>query len=43
MAADVKKMKAALKKGANINWQNPSNLNSPANVAAWRPVSNNLF
>ena len=34
-AGDEKKMKAALKKGANINWQNPSNLNSPAHVAAW--------
>jgi ankyrin repeat protein len=40
MAADVKKMKAALKKGANINWQNPSNLNSPAHVAAWMGKSN---
>ena len=28
-------MKSSLKRGANINWQNPSNLNSPAHVAAW--------
>ena len=40
MHADVKGMKKALKKGANINWQNPSNLNSPAHVAAWMGKSN---
>tara|TARA_B100000780_G_scaffold86690_1_gene59599 strand:- start:2173 stop:2700 length:528 start_codon:yes stop_codon:yes gene_type:complete len=34
---DIKKMKKALKKGgpAVLNWQNPSNMNTPAHVAAW--------
>ena len=32
---DLKKVKKAIKKGANINWVSPSNKSSAAHIAAW--------
>ena len=34
-SGDLKRVKKAIKKGANINWVNPSNKNTPAHIAAW--------
>ena len=34
-SGDLKKVRKAIKKGANINWVNPSNKNTPAHIAAW--------
>lgn len=32
---DLKKIKKAIKKGANLNFRSPSNKNTPAHIAAW--------